>query len=504
MPSVLIFLFLFKEIITDCFWKCSTCNSFSNTDANHDCILCIPNTYKYGPNNCYFKYEVPRLFLDSDDTFSHCSTNCYECENSDINCLSCNRGYILNREDNTCNACDDNYYTFILDDVEECQGGENGIHICELKKTICTNINNENYECPREYPLLVNNKKECALEIYRDTEHIISNKIIKTQWLNKRIKIGEDHCWYITSEFSSKGDLILETNIYNNNEPHNTRFFYGIKSNGRPLFYDNDNNDNDIFTENKIIEAIATNAKFESQLIKIKLVNNDKDYYLSCSFSDFSIEINDFYNNKIIGINGFSMFGPYYWSTKLFSILALKNEIKTYLFCFIVLHPPRLMLQKFKFYKADLSEENSYEKILSSENNLDCYATQSKIISCIEISTYNVIQCLYINFDKHFVISLFSESSLELIRTIIIDNSPIVGYQDDVDWDYFFQCIYFKNDISILSYVLDPDSDLIYVKIKHLIYKNNNYELEDFFLRNKKIVINTEKKYSFSPSFFFM
>ena len=136
MSSVLIFLFLFKEIITDCFWKCSTCNSFSNTDANHDCILCIPNTYKYGPNNCYFKYEVPRLFLDSDDTFSNCSTNCYECENSDINCLSCNRGYILNREDNTCNAFDYNYYTFILNAVEECQGGENGIHICELKKTI--------------------------------------------------------------------------------------------------------------------------------------------------------------------------------------------------------------------------------------------------------------------------------------------------------------------------------------------------------------------------------
>ena len=40
--------------------------------------------------------------------------------------------------------------------------------------------------------------------------------------------------------------------------------------------------------------AITDYNKFESQLIKINLVNDDKDYFLSCSFTQTSIEIIDF------------------------------------------------------------------------------------------------------------------------------------------------------------------------------------------------------------------
>ena len=108
-----------------------------------------------------------------------------------------------------------------------------------LKKQFAQiDINEEDFECPREYPLLVNGQNECSLEIYNSTTHTISNQIIKKQWLNKRIQIGGGQCWYITSEYSSQGDLIFETNRYEEYNVHTTRYFYGIRSNGRLLFYD--------------------------------------------------------------------------------------------------------------------------------------------------------------------------------------------------------------------------------------------------------------------------
>ena len=99
--------------------------------------------------------------------------------------------------------------------------------------------------------------------------------------MNKIIKIGENNCWYITGDFSSQGDLILETNNYEYNTINKKRYFYGIKSNGRSFFYDNEAQK---FNEIKIIEANTNYKKFESRLIKLKLVNDEKDYFLSCNF----------------------------------------------------------------------------------------------------------------------------------------------------------------------------------------------------------------------------
>ena len=508
MKAHFIFYLILKHLICDCHWKCSTCTEYSDTDGDHKCITCRENTYNLIlSNNCYFSFEVPRCFLTPDYIFDYCSSACYECTDYANKCLSCNRGYALNEIDNTCTVCDSNYYKYVSDGIEQCQGGVNSMYICELKKTICTDIdiNEDNFECPREYPLLVNGQKECSLEIYNSINHTISNQIIKTQWLNKRIQIGGGQCWYITSEYSSQGDLIFETNRYEEYNIHTTRYFYGIKSNGRLLFYDDTNNE---FVEQKTIEAITVKQKFESQLIKINLENDDdnKDYFLSCSFTECSIEINDFYNNRIVGISQYIFFGEYFWSTKIFNILPLKNENKSYLFCFIALSYPThyIMLQKFKFYKPDLSEADSYERIKVAQITEEFSATQSKIISCIEISTYNMVQCFYINIDKYFVLSLFNENSLELIKTTIVDEYPIVGHVDGSDWDYFFKSIYLKNEISILAYILDPNTNSIYIKTKIINYENGEYLLEDYLLSHPKIEVNLNHYYEFSSILYSM
>ena len=511
MVNYIIFLFIIKKILSDCFDRCITCTEEGNQDY-HYCLSCKDDMYlKVGSNNCYYDYELPGLYLDSDNIFYYCSENCYECINNQNTCMSCRRGFEYDKETKTCINCYLNFpnkYIFVSDEYENCQGLESSRYTCQLKSTKCTNIdiNTENYECPREYPLFLQgtDTKECVYEIYDSNSHLISNNIIKTQWLNKRIQIGGDQCWYIAKSFSSKNDLIMETNIYVETSFDTNRFFFGIKSNGRPFFYDDINNQ---FIEQKTINAITSFSKFESQLIKINLVNDDdKDYYLSCSFTECSIEIADFYNDKIIGISQYTFFGAFYWSTKIFDILELKNEKYSYLFCFIALNYPThyVFLQKFKFYNPDLREDNSYEKVKYSENNEKYSATQSKIISCFEISTYNLIQCFYININKYFVISLFNENSLNLIKTIIINDSPIVGHIEGNDWDYFFQNILLKNEISILSYVLNPDSNLIYIQAKNLIYKDEEFILENCLLKYKIIEINSDKKYSLSCLFFLM
>jgi hypothetical protein len=101
-------------------------------------------------------------------------------------------------------------------------------------------------ECPREYPLLINNlnSKECVLEYIDDKDNFqISNRIFKTQWMNNFIQIGERGCSFSSFTFNSKGDLIMETSIFNNTSNENKKYFYGIQKNGRALFFNSKTKD---------------------------------------------------------------------------------------------------------------------------------------------------------------------------------------------------------------------------------------------------------------------
>ena len=56
--------------------------------------------------NCYYEYELPHCYLNSNDNiFYMCSDNCYECINDADTCMSCNRGYSYNSNENKCIHC---------------------------------------------------------------------------------------------------------------------------------------------------------------------------------------------------------------------------------------------------------------------------------------------------------------------------------------------------------------------------------------------------------------
>ena len=365
---------------------------------------------------------------------------------------------------------------------------------------------NSDIECPRDKPLLNKTNNICVYDFYNENKHIISNNILKEQWLNRRNPIGINETRYMNSDFSSNGDLIIESFSYLDGRAIDIRYLYGIKSNGRPLFYDEEKKE---FTYKINITTKKLN-KYESQLIKINLKgDNEKDYYLSPSFSNYSIDIIDIYNKDIINFNQADLFGFSVWSSKYFNAFKLSNEDKTYLFCFLGRDPPTgnfskyyLSLQKFQFYNLDLSQNQNYKKINSTTIKDDLKVQRTGTLTCFEIVKYLLIQCFYINIDSYLTIGLFNESNLELMNSTIIEETPVYNNTTS-DTSQFHKSILLKDEISVLCYRFENNSFYSYLQIKNVKYdnKNSTFEIEDY-LNFHKIKLNRNNTMNFGVYYY--
>ena len=85
-------------------------------------------------------------------------------------------------------------------------------------------------ECERETPIRLSNGtcvlKYCTKEEYDSGECTLNNTIIKAQFPNKIIIIGEEKFRYINFVTLSNGDMIIETSAYPAN---NKSIFFGLK-----------------------------------------------------------------------------------------------------------------------------------------------------------------------------------------------------------------------------------------------------------------------------------
>ena len=504
-------LLIIQKIICNCFNRCETCSSEGINISNQFCDICKNDTYLIeNTQNCFYKYEKPNYYIDTSKKLNQCSSPCYEClDNSPNNCVSCIRGYFYNKESKECVQCPENEYIYILDGAENCKDkDENGNNIyCNLKITQCSGKSIlEEMECPREYPLLINNlnSKECVLEYIDNNNNnfLISNRIIRTQWMNNFIQIGEKGGSYVSFTFNSKGDLIMETSIFNNTTNENQKYFYGIQKNGRALFFNLEFKNYCYQKTFKIEENITSNGDYY-KLISIKLNNNNEnEYYLKCGASYFSnTEIIDLYNNNVSYIPHNEIF-VFNWASEYFSIIELISEkLHNYLFFFIEEHGyyNYIYYKMVNFFKEDITQDDSYE-FVNKYPLRPIESLQSKIITCIEIHIFNIIQCFYLNQNGYFTICLFF-FFFRLINTFLIDSKPI-NYLSQIELNNFHQCIHFKKGISILGYIIDSNEDLIYIQIKEIINILEEYKLEDYFFLNKTIVINSEKKFKFNNNYY--
>ena len=99
-------------------------------------------------------------------------------------------------------------------------------------------------ECPKDSPIKYNNicqLKYCTESEYINDKCIISNSLIKKQWLNNIILIGDISFKYVNPLFDFNNNLKILSSPYDDinktSEIYKIRIFYGIKSNGRTLFY---------------------------------------------------------------------------------------------------------------------------------------------------------------------------------------------------------------------------------------------------------------------------
>lgn len=116
--------------------------------------------------------------------------------------------------------------------------------------------------CERNFPIF--KEGYCMLEYCTNNEFknqtcILANEIIKTQWLNNIIWIGNNDFKYVNLASNSNGDLIIETT---SNPSSPERKFYGLKRDGQPYFKNNQYINSLIVSDQEGID----NGRFEGEI----------------------------------------------------------------------------------------------------------------------------------------------------------------------------------------------------------------------------------------------
>ena len=152
-------------------------------------------------------------------------------------------------------------------------------------------------ECDRDAPIKLKDDscimKYCTKEEYESENCILDNPIIKTQYPNNIITIGEVKFRYLNFVKFSYGDMIFGTSAY---PPNNKRIFYGLKNNGRHYFKKNDSSKEPPF-KYLIADSEEENLYESGNSI---LINNGKEYFISIGRLWTYTELFDFENSKII------------------------------------------------------------------------------------------------------------------------------------------------------------------------------------------------------------
>ena len=300
--------------------------------------------------------------------------------------------------------------------------------------------------CDRETPILYGGNCEslfCSVDQYSSGECEINNDIIKTQWLNNPIFIGNEYSSYFTYGKYSNGDIII---YIQDDAVSPNRVFYGLQKNGRPLFTDSNNDE----TPYKYMNAEIGNSQQIPHEVCIITTNSDKkEYVLIIGKEGNYFELYDFENNKIykkkvvefIGSEIYNSFGfslnkqeennDYYFllGSLIYNSDSQTNRKNTY----------TLILQKFVFNSKESLENDSNILIYTSLQLIDMV----NMVSCFETSLKNIV-CFYSNatkidntwYYKYFIIA-YDNNLLE--KNIVQEISSIDTYVQ-----IFLKCLHYK------------------------------------------------------------
>jgi hypothetical protein len=151
-------------------------------------------------------------------------------------------------------------------------------------------------ECSKDTPIKYQNicsLKYCTESEFINENCILNNDIIKTQWLNNIILLGEEKFTYINFANYSNGDFVVEATPCKLIKT--IRYFFGLKINGRDLF--KVNNKETQFYSFEPVDEDNSGKKYQGE-IQIAKMNQEsnKEYLLSLTKSTSYAELYDFEN----------------------------------------------------------------------------------------------------------------------------------------------------------------------------------------------------------------
>ena len=339
-------------------------------------------------------------------------------------------------------------------------------------------------ECHRDVPIkLINDScvmKYCTKEEYESEKCILDNPIIKTQYPNNIIRVGEVKFRYLNFIEFSNGDMIFGVSSYPAN---NTRFFYGLKSNGRYFFKKNDSNEETPFKY--LISDNVDEKKYESA--NSILISNGKEYLISIGRIGTYTELFDFENNKIISKKTQDLIG-YFNKNMRSNLLNIDKESNTYILSCISeidsINSGIILLFNLELQTTGLSS-SSY--ITNKIENIF-----GEVASCFITEKHKTIICFYIYKNdtlESYLLIAYNEQLVELNKELFKPSG--------LNRFVFFYSIFFRENAGAFIYFKTKEVDLVPI-IFFKEYDVNDDSFKDYFPNNNLIILD---KYIFSPDY---
>jgi hypothetical protein len=319
-------------------------------------------------------------------------------------------------------------------------------------------------ECSKDKPFLKDGKcfnrfeSNCTFDTC-----LIGNKTVKTQLLNNVIKAGEKDSRYVSFSSNQNGDLIFSTFSF----PKSTkRIFYGIKSDGRPLFKNKINEEYYSTILNSTNDSLLS-YEYESLIIKLSGNNKTcKEYLLTVGKSKSNAEIYDFDNNEIYDkdIASFAKNQEVASYRNLAIFFYSEGNNHYYLFGFILKINSTLKycLQTHRFISLnDFKQNNTYvngkcvDDSINEKTGISCYITINKCIICA-----------FLNKNKNYKIVALNE-------TFDVLNGNTLEFQNQItEFDNpFYKAIHIHEEIGAFFY-FEYNSKIL-VRIRFLSCSQN-------------------------------
>ena len=329
-----------------------------------------------------------------------------------------------------------------------------------------------NAECPKDKPFLKGSlcQSNCTSIELETKKCSISNSIIKKQYLNDIMQLGEtdfQHLSVISNPYTTN-ELILETSYDRLDISSSERIFYILKSDN--YYYNN----KDLTTpledsETKMINLTDSINRGVSEIMSFN-INQKSGYIFNLGLYSEIYDMNSIKNPTFYP--SANVFNESIFSQR--NSLILNNNNDT-IAGFIT-------SSYFNLYKFEVEDAVLPGKLSISKKSNDLRVFPTYMVNCFYIKNY--IKCLLRNEERKLIDVLYYSSSLDFKTSFILnDETPLVPTY------LFAKCIFLFEDVYAYAYFINDESGpLLEIKSFDQTYSNLNY-----FIPSKNFPIEINK-----------